>query len=73
MQCFMIDRGGISLDIHFLDAVVDKRFESDNIILNFRDPVIDGPRRSIGTKLILNVMNGIGIRLDLDIGRIDPT
>ena len=48
MQCAMIDRGGISLDIHFLDRIVDKGFESDHFAFHFCDPVVDGPGQSIG-------------------------
>ena len=73
MQCAMIDRGGISLDIHFLDRIVDKGFESDHFAFHFCNPVVDGPGQSIGTQLILDGEDGVCIRLDLDIGCIDPT
>ena len=72
MQCAVIDRRGISFHIDLFYRVVDKGFESDHIILNFCDPVVDGPGRSVGTKLILDGEDGICIRLDFDIGRIDP-
>ena len=68
----MIDRRGISFHIDLFYRVVDKGFESDHIILNFCDPVVDGPGQSIGTKLILDGEDGIRIGLDLDIGCVDP-